>query len=341
MNVGIKSINTPFIALGDDPMSARGNWVHEIAKAAVDTSTALKSLPTVLRNSPEYPVIEKHAKFLATPESALYGKANKDLRLHKIASRWAERADGPRIYIDAMLLGGKAYKDIAAALDDGRADKKDTLALVKLYETLFLHCRRTDGSMLPKPQLLSIALEGRPAVMPADPEYIHWRVKAATQGIELVEPLWGEEPADLAEFESRTNDSARMQVHREIEIRVRCAGSEKTEDLVSVAAHFEAIRKRESDERIGSTAADSAESAQFELIQGLLALAVPEREPVEAYKKPDKETVAADKRNLASTKKISKTVVVDHGPAGSHAAIDKTVKKHVAKGTAKQEKPVK
>jgi len=340
MRIANTVVNTPFLELGDNVMCVSGDWVHMIARALADGALTAKSLPAPIRSSPEYRVIEAHVTFLTTPEPTAYAKASHALRMHKVVTSWAEKSDGPRVYLDAMLLGGKPYKDIATRIDDGRASKKDMLELVCLYETLFMHCRRSDGALLPKLQLHALALDGRPTVTAADPEHVHWRVKAATQGIAAVEPLWGDAPEDLDAYTDGSLQSIRLLVHNELEMRSR-TGAGYTKDFISTASLMEDIEKRKSDERIASTSPDSSESSAVRALEAILAINAPERVAVEDYAQNTKETTKADKRSLASSKKISKTAVSDRGPAGALAAMDAAVKKHVAKVATKQEKPKK
>jgi len=348
MKIGNATVVTPFLELGDNVMSASGNWAHLVARSLNDNNVNPKSLPAVVRSSPEYPTIIKHVEFLSTPETALPTKNDKTLLLHKIASAWAEKPDGPRAYIDAMLLGGSPYKSIAERIDDGRSNKKLMVELVKLYEVLFMHCRNAAGELLPKPRLHAIALDGRLHVAPADPRYVHWRVKAAMYGIEVVEPTWGEKPADFEDYIDTRWQSIRMNTTDEIDDRTR-VGAETTEDLIAVGALGENMMKRKSEERMNAEKATVGESQYADVLQKVIEKFAPRRVDVEEYNGNQKEKVAADKRSLASAKKISKTAVADRGPAGAHAAMDTAVKKQVAHHAGdkpgnkakKQEKPAK
>jgi len=334
MNIGGTTIHTPFIELGDNAMLAKGDWVSAVAIALADSKIPAAKLPAPVKASPEYPHIQKHVEFLGASESALYGKSGGKLRMHKIATNWAELPDGPRIYIDPMLLGGKPFADIAKQLDDGRTSEKHMLELVKLYEMLFMHCRRHDGNPLPKPQLHCMALAGRTVVLPGDPPAVHWRVKAAKYGIDSVEPLWGEQGQSVQTYIDNQMQEVRIAAINLVDKRV-VTGEVYTKDAISVLSIGEDSDKRKSDERLAEAHAGSQASDAFHTLVELLALSKPTQVPVEKYASQQGKVAEAEKRSLASEKKISKTTISDRGPGAARDAIDKKLSSKLDKEATK------
>ena len=337
MKLGDSTINTPFVTLGDNPMHAACDWAHQIARAASDSDIPLKQLPLVVRNCAEYSAIEGHVAFLKSNEAELLKKDNKGLRMHHIATLWAAEQDGPRAYLDAMLLGGKPFEDIAAQLDDGRTPIKELTLLVRLYEVLFMHCRRTDGTRLPTLQLRRMALNGRLSPTPGDPEAVQWRTMAATQSYEALENMWGMPGVDKDVAADAVFGSMRHSLYVGMSSRVS-AGAYSNEDATMLINAAEQREKRKSEERLAEIEAGKG-GVDNKIMWEILGALMPERVDVSAYAGNIEAGTAAAKRNLASEKKISKTAVVDKGPIAARDAQEKIGKAYRDKTAAGQEKP--
>lgn len=318
-------------------MQAACNWAQQIARTLNDESIPLKDLPPVVRSSPEYAAIEGHLAFLKSDETALLKKENKGLRMHHIATLWAGEADGPRAYLDSMLLGGSTFEDIAAQLDDGRAPMRDLILLVRLYEVLFMHCRKPNGDKLPTLQLRNIALDGRLELTATDPKAVQWRTMAATQSYASLEQMWGLPGGDKDEAADAVFGSMRNTLYVGMHNRVS-AGQYSNEDATALINAAEQREKRKSDERLAEIEAGKG-GVDNKVMWEILGALMPERVDVSAYAGNIEAGTAAAKRNLASEKKISKTAVVDKGPIAARDSQEKPGKAYRNKKAAGQETP--